>query len=99
MSLTGKVALVTVSGRGLGNAIAESLARRGADICLHDIREDAPSQYGEARNLTSVAAGFKSHGIRAAAVTGDISDEQAVRKMVAQAESELGPISILVNCA
>jgi NAD(P)-dependent dehydrogenase (short-subunit alcohol dehydrogenase family) len=99
MSLTGKVALVTGSGRGLGNAIAESLASLGAAICLHDIREDAPSQYGEARNLTSVAAGFKSHGIRAAAVTGDISDEQAVRNMVAQAESELGPISILVNCA
>lgn len=97
--LSGRVALVTGSGRGLGKAIAESLARLGADICIHDIHEDAPSQYGEARNLTSVCAEFAPYGVRVAAVTGDISNEEAVRYMAARAESELGPISILVNCA
>ena len=97
--LAGKIALVTGSGRGLGKAIAESMARLGADVCVHDIREEAPSQYGEAQNLTSVAEALAAQGIRAAAVTGDISNEEAVRRLVARAESELGPISVLVNCA
>ena len=98
-TLSGKVALVTGSGRGLGKAIAESLAAHGASDSLHDIREDAPSLYGEAQDLTSVVADFTSRGIRAAAVTGDISNEEAVRTMVTRAESNLGPISVLVNCA
>ena len=98
-SLVGRVALVTGSGRGLGKAIADRLARLGADICLHDISEEAPSKYGEAESLTAVAAGFAARGIRATAVTGDVSDEDAVRSMVDAAQSRLGQISILVNCA
>jgi NAD(P)-dependent dehydrogenase (short-subunit alcohol dehydrogenase family) len=98
-NLSGRVALVTGSGRGLGKSIAETLAKLGADICLHDIREDAPAEYGEAETLTSVAVGFAGRGIRATAVTGDISDENEVGGMVDAAQSRLGPISILVNCA
>lgn len=98
-SLRGAVALVTGSGRGLGNAIASMLAGLGADVVLHDISEEAPAQYGEYASLTDAAAKMAAKGVRTLGVTGDISDEGQVNAMVAAAEAALGPISILVNCA
>jgi 3-oxoacyl-[acyl-carrier protein] reductase len=98
-SLSGAVALVTGSGRGLGHRIAVRLADLGADIALHDISEDAPAVYGESPNLTAVAARFAERGTRAIGVTGDVSDEAAVARMAAAIEQGLGPVSILVNCA
>lgn len=95
-SLAGRVALVTGSGRGLGRAIAESLARRGAKLVLHDISESAPAQFGEVESLSALAAQFIGE---ATAITGDITNEETVGAMVAKAEAALGPISILVNCA
>ncbi len=45
--LTGKVAFVTGSGRGLGRVMAERLAELGADVAIHDIDWTAPAKYGE----------------------------------------------------
>jgi len=98
-SLKGEVAFVTGSGRGLGNTIAKSLSARGADVVIHDINEQAPAQYGEGESLSAVAASIANAGARAIGVTGDISDEQAVAQMAQSIESQLGPVSILVNCA
>lgn len=97
--LTGQVALITGSGRGLGNAIARHLAALGADVAVHDISETAPAQYGEDASLTAVAARLAAGGTRALGVTGDISDEAQVAAMVAAVEAGLGPVSVLVNCA
>lgn len=97
--LKGQVALVTGSGRGLGNAIARHLAELGADVAVHDISEEAPAQYGEDASLTAAAARLAVGGTRALGVTGDISDEGAVARMVAAVEAGLGPVSVLVNCA
>ena len=98
-SLKGSVALVTGSGRGLGRSIAEHLADLGANIAVHDISEEAPAQYGEEANLTAVAKTLAQKDVRTIGVVGDISDEAMVNAMVARVTNELGPISILVNCA
>lgn len=95
----GAVALVTGSGRGLGRRIAERLAELGSAVALHDIDEAAPAQYGEAQSLSEVALILAQKGVATVAVTGDITDEGAVKRMVARAQEALGPISILVNCA
>jgi 3-oxoacyl-[acyl-carrier protein] reductase len=97
--LTGKVAFVTGSGRGLGRTIAERLMSMGANLVLHDISEEAPARFGEVESLSALAAQLSSQGGRAVAVTGDISNHEAVQAMVAKAEAGLGPVSVLVNCA
>jgi 2-hydroxycyclohexanecarboxyl-CoA dehydrogenase len=90
---------VTGSGRGIGKAIVDALAKMGASVCIHDINEEGPAVYGEFKNLTEVTESLTSKGIKAASVTGNIGDPEAVQNMVARCESQLGPISILVNCA
>ncbi len=54
-NLKGKIAFVTGSGRGLGRAMAERLAEAGADVAIHDISQQAPAEFGEAKNLDEVA--------------------------------------------
>lgn len=98
-SLAGKVAFITGSGRGLGRAIAETLAKRGADIVIHGSSDATASKYGEAPSLAAVAEEVAALGVRCIAVTGDVSKEDAVQQMVDEAQSNLGPISILVNNA
>lgn len=98
-SLKGKTALITGSGRGLGHMIAQKLISLGADVAVHDISQEAPAQYGEAASLDAVAEALAINGARTIGVTGDITDEDQVKRMVAAVEADLGPISILVNCA
>ena len=96
----GQIALVTGSGRGLGRAMAERLARAGADVAIHDISNQAPAEFGEAKDLADVAGQIAGkYGVRVVSVIGNIADEAQVGAMVKQIESALGPISILVNNA
>ncbi len=97
--LSGKIAFVTGSGRGLGHAIAMRLAEMGADVAIHDLSWDATAKYGEAANLGEVAKDLEKLGVRTVAVTGNIGDGAAVAKMKADIESALGEVQILVNCA
>ena len=97
--LSGKVAFVTGSGRGLGRVMAERLAEHGADVAIHDLDWTATAKYGEASDLGEVAKAIEGYGVRTAAVTGNIGDQEAVTKMRADIEAKLGPVEILVNCA
>ena len=89
--LTGKIAFVTGSGRGLGRAMAERLAELGADVAIHDISWTAPAKFGEAPDLGAVAKAIARHGGKTAAVTGNIGDKAAVAKMKEEIEAKLGP--------
>ena len=62
--LSGKIAFVTGSGRGLGRTMAERLAELGADVAIHDLDGAAPSKYGEAENLDAVARQIATYGVR-----------------------------------
>ena len=91
IDLSGKVALVTGAGRGIGREIALALAAAGAAVAINDFAgEDA---------CAAVAGEVKALGPEAIVVMGDVGDEESVGAMVDKVESELGPIEILVNNA
>ncbi len=98
--LQGQVALVTGAGRGLGAAFADLLARLGADVAVHGMREDGPAEYGEGTTLTATAeAVAKAHGVRTHRVLGDLTRSDEVARVVADTRAALGPIGILVHNA
>jgi len=97
--LTGKIAFVTGSGRGLGRVMADRLAELGADVAIHDLDWTAPAKYGEFENLGAVAAELEKYGVRTVAVTGNIGDRDAVAAMKRDIEAKLGRVDVLVNCA
>ena len=90
-SLNNRVALVTGGSRGIGQAIAVSLAEAGAAVAVN-YREKA----AEARNVVET---IRSAGGRAMAVGADVSQAAEVARMVAAVERELGPVDVLINNA
>lgn len=86
--LTGKVAIVTGAGRGLGKGFALGLADFGAAVVIAERREDLA--HGVEREV-------RDRGGRALAVPCDVRDGEQVRRMVAQAVAELGGVDVLVN--
>ena len=91
MSLEGKVALVTGSGRNIGRATVLEFARRGANVVVN-----ARSNRGEA---DSVAKEAESLGVKALSIVADVGDEGQATAMVDQAIAEFGGVDILVNNA
>ena len=89
--LTGKVAIVTGSGRNIGRAIALALADDGASVVVN-----ARSNRDEAK---AVAREIETVGPKALVHVGDIADPAAVQAMVDLAMEEFGRIDILVNNA
>jgi len=89
-SLTGKVALVTGGGRGIGRGIALRLARDGADIALVDVRQDG---------ISSVADEISEIGSKATTLVADVSDRDQVFGAVEHATNALGGFDIMVNNA
>jgi NAD(P)-dependent dehydrogenase (short-subunit alcohol dehydrogenase family) len=91
MGWRNQVAVVTGSARGLGRATAQLLAQRGAAVCVnYAVHADAAQ---------ALVAEIATAGGRAIAVAADVADSAAVEAMVARAEAELGPVTILVNNA
>ena len=96
--LTGKVAVVTGAGgeRGIGRAIAERLAREGADVAVSDVVDEPHEAWG---GLTAVKEGIEKGGRRSIAVTADVTDSGQVEVMFDRVVGELGRVDILVNNA
>ena len=88
--LSGRVAMVTGGGRGIGRGVSLALAEQGADIAVADLIAD---------NATQVAAEVEQIGCRAAAVQTDVTDRSSVQAAVAASLERLGRIDILVNNA
>ena len=88
--LTGRIALVTGSSRGIGLAIAEVLLAAGAEVILN-ARGKAELEATRAR---LAAKGGKVH-----AVSFDVADPAAVEENIARIESDIGPVDILFNNA
>jgi 3-oxoacyl-[acyl-carrier protein] reductase len=85
-----KSAIVTGAGSGIGRAIAERLAQDGYGVLVNDL-------HGERAEET--AAAIKAKGGKAAAKAGDVSREDDVAALVAQARAALGEVGLLVNNA
>jgi len=88
--LEGQIAIVTGGGRGLGRALAETLAGLGASVVL--CSRNAPQ-------LDEVVKEIKRSGGRALAHAADVADERQVRDLVLSTERWVGPATILVNNA
>jgi 3-oxoacyl-[acyl-carrier protein] reductase len=98
--LSGRVALVTGGGRGLGRSFAEHLASLGCHVGVHGMREHGPSEYGEGTTLTDTAKQIaETHEVRTTRVLGDLTVAAEVERVVQTVTAELGPIDILVHNA
>src|ERR671922_1064192 len=88
--LSGRVAIVTGTSRGLGQNLARALAKAGADLVLTSRHRD---------HLLPFDTEIKSLGRRAVALQLDVRDLSSIQEMVAAAQSAFGHVDILVNNA
>ncbi|MFC5524083.1 SDR family oxidoreductase [Polaromonas jejuensis] len=88
LDLSGRVALVTGASGGLGAQFAKTLSRAGAAVVLASRRLD---------KLKELRAQIEAEGGDAHAVSLDVTDYASIKAGVAHAETEVGPIDILVN--
>lgn len=88
--LTGRVALVTGGGRGLGRAISEAFAREGAAVGILDLKAEVAEPAAEA---------IRAAGGKAVAITGNVAKRQDLFDAVAKLKAAFGPADILVNNA
>jgi 3-oxoacyl-[acyl-carrier protein] reductase len=91
LPLAGKIALVTGSSQGIGRATAIRLAQSGADIIIN-YRTNASA-------AAEVKTNIEEMGRRCATIQADVSQEEEVARLFADANEALGPLSILVNNA
>src|SRR5437879_11106428 len=91
MPRAGKIALVTGSGQGIGRTTAQRLARDGADIVIN--------YRSNANAAAETKASIEALGRRCIAIQANVSQEEEVTRLFAEANESLGPITILVNNA
>jgi len=88
--LTGQVGIVTGGGRGIGRAVALALAAQGMAVAA------LARSGGEVR--TTVEA-CEAYGPPALGLVADVTDPDALGRLLPQVEQRLGPVDLLVNCA
>lgn len=88
VNFEGKIALVTGASGGLGSRFAKALAQAGAQVVLASRRIDL---------LKELRAEIEAEGGAAHVVTLDVTDYTSIKSAIAHAETEAGPIDILIN--
>jgi NAD(P)-dependent dehydrogenase (short-subunit alcohol dehydrogenase family) len=88
--LNGKTAVITGAASGIGYAMAESLASEGMNIVLADISADA---------LASAAQKLEANGANCVGVVTDVSSEEGVQSLAAEAQQHFGNIHVIANNA
>ena len=89
--LTGRVALVTGAGSGIGQRIAIGYAQCGADVACLDRRDDG--------GLQDTVEVIRAAGRNAIAIAADVTNKASLVEAVALTERELGPLEIALNAA
>ena len=90
MRLKDKVAIVTGSGRGIGEGIVLRFAEEGAKLIINDVNE---------ADAKAVVEKIKSKGGKAVAVIGSVASREVVQRLVDTAIREFGTVDIIVNNA
>lgn len=90
VDLSDKVAVVTGSGRGLGLAYAEELARNGAAVVVNDV---------DAATVDAAVAGLAAQGRRATGVVAPVGSSESAKKLVAAAVENFGKLDVMVTNA
>jgi len=89
-SFQGKVAIITGAGSGIGKGLAEELARRGGQVVISDINSE---------RIEKTAQGIRAAGGQATALRVDVSDYDAVKKMIDDTVAAHGRLDYLFNNA
>ena len=90
INLTGKSAVITGSGRGLGAAIAKKLASLGANVVISDVVEE---------NVNKMVAEINSAGGKAIGQVSDVTKADSVTALMDKCKSEFGSLDIVINNA
>lgn len=89
MEINGQNVFITGSTRGIGLAMAKAFAKKGANIVLNGRKPVSEALIDE----------IKGYGVQCIGISGDIADYNQAGEMLKQAQTQLGPISILINNA
>jgi NAD(P)-dependent dehydrogenase (short-subunit alcohol dehydrogenase family) len=88
--ISGRIAIVTGAGQGMGRAVAVALAARGASVVVNDLNAESAER---------VAAELRAGGAEALAIQADVIDAAAVHGMVEQTIARFGGVHVLINNA
>ncbi len=90
-NLAGKNAVITGSGRGIGQGIALALAQRGCNVAINYFRHRAKAE--------QTAGAIEALGVRAAVIKANVAKEEEIRQLVDAAAQQLGGVDIFVGNA
>lgn len=99
MNFTGKTAIVTGAGRGLGLNYARELARRGANVVISDIGADPLGAGSDASIALQAAQMLEAEGCKVVGHHGDLASEAGCRQLVETAIEAFGQLDILIHNA
>jgi len=97
--LSGKVAIITGAGRGLGRAYALRLAELGANVVANDIDLNSAAEFEEQLNEATVMAECEARGVKSIGIEADVTSKQEVTEMFEAVIDTFGRVDILVNNA